>query len=332
MIQKMDQSKTCSSIRVLMSTMIAVVIIVGASMVLMSVKPVEAVAKPIMNAHILVHFDLTRRQQMENITLEPDGAADMTFASAREIVQVTLDGKMHVLMTLPAPATGGSAPILGGTFVSGIVRACDGVLYFNYNTGTSDLTGIWRLRPGSHTLPERIAALPANGLANGLALDTHTQMLYATDSALGVIRRVSIHGGIPTIWANGSELARSRFLGVNGIKVHNGAVWATNMDAATLLRIPIRHDGKAGKIEVKAMGLVGIDDFTFTGNGDALLAALDQLSQLALVHSDGTHTLVLTAANGLSNPTSVAVRGNTLYVPSAAYFTKKDPNLLVAQI
>jgi hypothetical protein len=75
-----------------------------------------------------------------------------------------------------------------------------------------------------------------------------------------------------------------------------------------------------------------IDDFAFIGDGDTLLAALNGPSQLALVKPDGTHTIVLTAADGLSNPTSVAVRGKTIYVPSAAYMTQKDPNLLLAQL
>ena len=40
----------------------------------------------------------------------------------------------------------------------------------------------------------------------------------------------------------------------------------------------------------------------------------------------------LTAQDGLSNPTSVAVRRGTVYVPSAAYLTMKDPNLLLAHL
>jgi hypothetical protein len=41
---------------------------------------------------------------------------------------------------------------------------------------------------------------------------------------------------------------------------------------------------------------------------------------------------VLTAADGLSNPTSVAVRGSTVYITSGAYFTQVDPNLLLAKL
>lgn len=282
------------------------------------------------DVHILSHFNLAAGQQPENIALEPDGAADLTFATNRQVVRVTPDGKVNLLATLPAPAGGSSTPLVGAPFLGGIVRAHDGTLYFNYSTGTADLTGIWRLRPGG--TPERIAALPANGFANGLALDEYTNQLYVADSVLGTIWHVSILGGTPTAWASGSQLAPKSFIGANGLKVHNGAVWVTNLDAAALLRIPINYDGRAGAIQTRATGLASVDDFAFLGRGDTLLAALNGSSQLALVLPDGTSTIVLTAADGLSNPTSVAVRGRTIYVPSAAYFTKNDPNLLLASL
>jgi hypothetical protein len=60
------------------------------------------------------------------------------------------------------------------------------------------------------------------------------------------------------------------------------------------------------------------------------VAAQNFLSQASVVYQDGTHVTVLTSADGLSNPTSVAVRGSTVYIASAAYFTQVDPNLLVA--
>jgi hypothetical protein len=78
-------------------------------------------------------------------------------------------------------------------------------------------------------------------------------------------------------------------------------------------------------------GMPSIDDFAFTGHGDTLLAARDD-NQVDLVRPDGTHTAVLTAADGLQTPTSVAVHSHTVYVPSAAYLTNKDPNLLVAHL
>ena len=55
-------------------------------------------------------------------------------------------------------------------------------------------------------------------------------------------------------------------------------------------------------------------------------------NQVAIVKPDGTHTVVLTEADGLQGPTSIAVRGRTAYVLSAAFVTAKDPNLLLAHL
>ncbi|MFD5539722.1 SMP-30/gluconolactonase/LRE family protein [Streptomyces sp. NPDC127079] len=288
----------------------------------------SADAEPLSAPRITAHFSLAAAQQPENITLGGDGSAYLTFSFARQIARVTPSGHTHVLATLPAPAKA-STPNLGRAFVGGIARADDGTLYVTYATGTADLTGVWAVRPGSG--PRRIAALPADGLPNGLALDRRTGRLYVTDSVLGVIYRLPAHGGKATVWADDEALKPSTFAGANGLKLHRGAVWATNLDKGTVLRIPVTARGTAGPVQVRATGMPSIDDFAFTGHGDTLLAARDD-NEVDLVRADGTHSAVLSAADGLQTPTSVAVHGSTVYVPSAAYLTNEDPNLLVAHL
>jgi hypothetical protein len=53
---------------------------------------------------------------------------------------------------------------------------------------------------------------------------------------------------------------------------------------------------------------------------------------VTLVQPDGTHSTVLTAVDGLLNPTSIAPRGDTVYVLSAAYSTAEDPDLVLARL
>ncbi|MFD7834743.1 hypothetical protein [Streptomyces sp. NPDC059761] len=290
-----------------------------------------AAAGPVSDARFLAHLNMTDGQRPENIALEPGGGADVTFAFSRQVARITPDGRAHVLATLPPPPAGSVTPVLSSPFLGGIVRAHDGTLYFAYATGTSDLTGVWRLRPGG--TPHRIAALPADSLPNGLALDGHSGLLYVADSALGTVWRVPEGGGAPTRWATAAELRPAGFLGANGIKIHNGAAWVTNLDQGTVLRIPLTcHGGGAGPVETRATGLVDIDDFAFTGADDTLLAAINKDNEVALVRPDGTHSVVLTAADGLQNPTSIAVRGGTAYIASGAYFTNTDPNVLAVRI
>jgi hypothetical protein len=308
-----------------------VVALVAAAATAASAISATAADAPVSAAHIVAHFDLAAGQQPENITLEPDGSADLSLTTAHEIARVSRAGHVRILAVLPAAPDGGvHTPLVGSARTFGIVRAPGGTLFVLYNTGAADLTGVWRLRPGS-TKPTRIAALPADGLANGMALDPRTGLLYIADSVHGIVWRVPDTGGTPTAWASGGGLTSNGSFGANGVKVHNGAVWVSSSQQGLLLRIPIGRHGVAGPMQTRAM-VAGIDDFVFTGSGDTALAAINGASEIALIRPNGAQSIVLTMANGLQNPTSMSVRGDTLYVASAAYSTMNDPNLLLAHL
>jgi len=280
-------------------------------------------------SRIAVHFDLTKGQMPENIAVGPDGTTYVTFAAARQVAAVTPFGGTRILATLPAPADGGvNTPVLSFALTTGIVRMTDGTLYFLYASGAAATTGLYRLRPGR--APHRIAALPADGLPNGLAFDAQAKRFYLTDSVLGTISTVPLEGGRAEVWSSAPELAAAGFLGANGIKVRAGAVWATNLDHGTLLRIPVRQ-GRPGPVRVVATGLVGIDDFAFVGD-QQVIAALNGPNTLVSIDAAGRSRTLMTAADGLQNPTSVAVRGRSVYVLSAAYTTGVDPNLALATL
>ncbi|MBD0418813.1 hypothetical protein H0H10_06415 [Streptomyces sp. TRM S81-3] len=304
---------------------------VAAALAMTAVGPAATASAESHNAvRFMAHLDIADGQRPENITLEPGGSAVVTFAYSRQVARISPDGTVTVLATLPEPPAGSVTPALSSPFLGGIVRAHDGTLYFLYATGSADLTGLWRLRPGGD--PQRIAALPADGLPNGLALDERSGTLYAADSVLGTVWRVPLSGGDATRWADAPELDAAGFLGANGVKVHNGAVWVSNLDQGTVLRIPVTRRGTAGPVQTRATGLVNIDDFAFTGQGDTLLAAINADNEVARVRPDGSHRVVLTGTDGLQNPTSLAVRGRTAYIANGAYFTNEDPNLLTARI
>jgi len=314
------------------TTIVSAVLVAAAAITAAAPASATTAARaPLTDVRIADHFDLSAGQMPENVTLLPDGTADVTFAAAHQVAQITPQGTTRILATLPAPADGGvHTPVLGFALTTGIVRTPDGTLYVLYATGTADLTGLWRIRPGQ--APQRIAALPADGLPNGLALDRSSKQLYITDSVLGTVWTVPTTGGTPTAWSSAPELASTGFLGANGAKVHNGSLWVTNLDQGTLLRIPIGAANRAGAPQVRASGLVGLDDFTFTGRGDQVLAALNGPNKVVLIQPDGTSTTVLDATDGLQGPTSIALHGNDVDVFSAAYTTRTDPNLLRAHL
>jgi hypothetical protein len=329
--RKQSESEKETMLKKLSLSAAAAGVLVAAAAAALSPARASAVSAPLSDARIAAHFDLAKGQTPENVALAPGGRAYVTFAKARQVAEISPRGAVRILATLPEPADSGAhTPVLGFPLTVGIVRAHDGTLYFLYATGTPDLTGVWRLRPGGQ--PQRIAALPANGLPNGLALDPCTHTLYIADSVLGTIWSVPTTGGTPTAWSTAPEFAPAGFLGANGLKIHNGAVWATNLDKGTVLRIPILRDGRAGHVHTAATGMPGIDDIVFTSHGNQLLAALDEPNEVALVQPDGSHSTVLTSADGLQNPTSIALRGDTAYVLNAGWITAKDPNLILAHL
>ncbi|MGW0883461.1 hypothetical protein [Streptomyces sp. NPDC002671] len=210
--------------------------------------PAAGQDRPFTEPHIVAHFDLAAGQTPENIALERDGSADLTLAFARQVARVTPDGHTRILATLPAEANPNS-PLVHDAVVTGIARSHDGTLYVNYVTGTSR-TGIWRLDPGGGA-PVQIVQLPSTGYPNGLALDERRGVFYVADSALGTVWRVPRSGGTATAWATAADLhplpsPPAPGFGANGIKVHRGAVWVSNTDRETLLRVPVGDDGSAG--------------------------------------------------------------------------------------
>lgn len=274
-------------------------------------------AVPAQAATRIVPLDLAAGQQPENLTLEPDGSADLTFAYTGEIGRVTAGGEVSVIARIPVPADGDVPVLHKKLFLGGIVRAPGGDLYVAVSTGTA-ATGLYRVRPGS--APVQVAALPPAGFQNGLARDPAGGDLFVADSFGSVVRRVSPRTGQVTDWATGPLLAPAGGFGANGVKVHDGAVWVSNLDQGTLVRFPLT--GAAGRIA--ASGLGPVDDFAFHGN--TVVAAINQENRVVTV-GHGRTTTILSTSDGLANPTSVAVRGDKLYVADSAYFGG-SPNLL----
>ena len=277
---------------------------------------------------MLVHLDQAAGQEPENLALEPDGSADLTFAYTGQVARVTQDGRVRILAQVPVPPDGDVPNNHSKIFLGGIVRAPDGTLFFAVSTGTAGGTGVYRVRPGG--APARVAALPAGSFLNGLAADWASGRLYVADSAAPVIWSLPVRGGAPAVWATGDALTPVGGFGPNGVKLHDGAVWVSNIGAGTLVRIPVAPDGASGTPGVVARDLGPIDDFAFAGR--TVLAAINQENKVVRIDPQGRVTEVLTSADGLDNPTSVAVRGRAVYVTSGAYFAGDDPNLLITSV
>lgn len=154
--------------------------------------------------------------------------------------------------------------------------------------------------------------------------------LYLTDDRLGAIWRVRPGDRTAAVWVSDLALAPdpagAPVYGANGIEVFRGAVYVSNPSRAALLRYAIGTDGAAGRAETPHgdMRSANVDDFAFDTEGNIFVATVVNTT-VERIAPDGGVTTVLTAADGLEQPTAVAfdTRGGTthLYVTNAAFFS-----------
>jgi sugar lactone lactonase YvrE len=271
---------------------------------------------------ILVHLDISAKQQIESLAREPDGSLDASFIFDGQLARISPAGQVSILATLPKPAS-------GPDLAAGIARDQHGNLYVLYSAGSAALNGVWRLSPDG-TLG-RIVPMPADAELNGMTLDEQTQNMYFVDSLKGAVYQAPIGGGTARVWAQTPELAPLTFLGANGIHVRDDAIWVSNTDQGTVVRFPIKGDGTAGSPTIADSGLVGIDDFAFLPDGE-IVAAINAPNKVVLIGRDGSITTLADSANGTENPTTVLIRGRDIYVANGAYHTGVDPNLMLIRL
>ncbi|WSQ09379.1 hypothetical protein OG604_17280 [Streptomyces sp. NBC_01231] len=270
-------------------------------------------------------FDFASGDSPENITVNPDGSLTVSMLGVPankppKLVRITSSGQRTTLV-------GGHQ----GDQITGNTRGSDGTVYYNVNSDDASRAGTWKLPP--HGRPQRLAALPADGLPNGLAIDPAGRTLYAADSGNGTVWAVPASGGAARVWLTGPELApdpkASLKLGVNGVRFHKGAVWVSNFNQGTLLRIPVDAHGTPGPINTVADNLPDVDDFSFLDDhSDTVFAAQnDTTDRVSVVHPNGTTETALTVDDGLASPTTTAVRGNQLVIANAGFNTPHDAKL-----
>ncbi|MFJ9010060.1 hypothetical protein [Streptomyces canus] len=285
-------------------------------------------------------FDFAAGEIPENITANPDGSVTLSMLGScavcqrshgPELMRISASGQRTVLVTGQV-----------GEAISGNARGSDGTVYYAlWAPGNADRNGVYKLLADG--TPQRIAALPADSGPNGLAVDPATGALYVADSLKGIVWSVPVSGGSATPWLTDAALApvptEALPIGVNGLRFHNGALWISNFNKGTLLRVPITPAGAPGPIRQVAGGLPNIDDLSFlTPFSDVVFAAQNGSSsnngpdRVVVIYPDGTYKPVLTSADGLASPSATAVRGDRLYITDGGVPEPHDPKLQTARI
>ncbi|TDU01838.1 hypothetical protein EDD99_0217 [Streptomyces sp. 846.5] len=285
-------------------------------------------------------FDFAAGEIPENITVNPDGSVTLSLLGSCAVCQRT-----HAPELMRISPSGERTVLAAGQVgeaISGNARGSDGTVYYAlWAPGNADRNGVYKLLPDG--TPQRVAALPADSGPNGLAVDPAGRTLYIADSLKGVIWSAPVSGGSVTPWLTDDALApvptEALPIGANGLRFHNGALWVSNFNKGTLLRVPVTGTGAAGPIRLVTGGLPNIDDLSFlTPWSDVVFAAQNGSSsnngpdRIVVIYPNGTHKPVLTSADGLASPSATAVRGDRLYTTDGGVPEPHDPKLQTARI
>lgn len=215
-----------------------------------------------------------------------------------EVWKIDPDGNRTMLVEFP-----------GGPGVAGLAVDAPGNLYFAFLDGVYkyDTAGNLEKLPGTENIV----------LANGLALDKRGD-LYISDSIIGAIWKLPLDGsGDAAIWYQGELLVGCGDLpvGANGIAFRQGSFYVANTSLGLILKVEQQPDGNPGSEQVVAGDadcdplndeLFSLDGIAFDNHGD-IYAALVIQNKLVKINPDtGSVTTLLTEADGIHNPASLA--------------------------
>lgn len=281
----------------------------------------EPQTEAVPSAELVAHFDAQAGELPEGLALT-NGAAFVGFAPTSRVVKVDLTtGQSADYGQLPAPV-----PNQG--FMTGLVQAANGDVYAGLASFVPDVQpGIYRIpqEGGAAELFAKDAALP---FPNGLAFDDDGS-LFVTDSGTGSIFRIGTDGHAER-WASGDALLGNKdacnaagpgfAIGANGIVVEHDAVYVTNLDQATLVKVPRERDGSAGKVATIAGPdcdtLGGADGLARAADG-SFVVAVNRQNKLVKVTAQGETHDILNGAP-LDFPASVQAADNALFVTNFA--------------
>ncbi|GAA3263091.1 SMP-30/gluconolactonase/LRE family protein [Nonomuraea helvata] len=264
---------------------------------------------------ILKAFDHSAGEMPENIVVLADGTICATLLMAGA---VWLSGS-EPEQVVPEPAD---------ALVVGLASDAEDRLYAAVRSATGTVAGIWR-REGPRRWV-RFAASETRAGLNGITFaDDGT--LFAADSVHGEILCCAPGDDTLRLWLADKRLApvspddAVSSTGVNGLKVWDGALWATNTAQGTVLRIGI-DAGRPGQVEQMYSGIPA-DDFAFDSSGTLYLAVHPRNTVLRIT-PDGAMTTLATEADGLDGPSAIAVIDDGLLVTSLGMLgSRHDPNI-----
>ena len=254
---------------------------------------------------VIRSFNVENKELPEGITIDKTGNMYVSLGppfflggGLGEVWKIDPDGNRTLLVEFP-----------GGPGVAGLAVDAPGNLYFAFIDGVYKYSASGNLEklPGTENIV----------LANGLALDNRGD-LYVTDSIIGAIWKVPLDGsGEAAIWYQDGLLTGCGDVpvGANGIAFRHGSFYVANTSLGLILKVEQQPDGNSGSTQVVAGDadcdplndeLFSLDGIAFDNHGDIYAALVIQHKLVKIDLGSGIVTTLLTEADGIHNPASVA--------------------------
>lgn len=240
---------------------------------------------------------------LESIAVDKQGNLFITNLEEGKIERVTPDGAKSEFSKITGKVAGLAFDKQGNLIVTG--------------WGDGKIPSVFRVDKTGKV--ETLAAIDGAIFLNGITPLKGDRFLIA-DSYKGAIWEFDAKTKKYSIWLEDSLLGRANaqnpFPAVNGLKIYNNTLYATNTERQTLLRIPIEANSKAGKPAVWLEKING-DDFAFDASGN-LYITTHVYNNIVRVTPEGKTSIIADGGNVTGGTALAFGRGkkdkNAVYV------------------
>lgn len=228
---------------------------------------------------------------LENITIDAQGTIFVTSYEEGKIYRVAASGEYSEFARIDGNVAGIASDCDGNLLVAGSLHGKTATIFRIQSIGTV----------------EPIITLPEAIFLNGMIHLQGDRYLVA-DSYKGAIWTVDANAKTAQIWVQDDLLARSDtsnpFPAINGIKIYQDSLFASNTQRQLIVRIPIAEGNMPGTPEVFLTNL-NLDDFAFDIRGN-LYGTTHVYNSVIRISPDKQITTIAKAEHGMIGSTALA--------------------------
>ena len=240
-------------------------------------------------AHTIAEFPVNTF--LESIVVTAENTLLITSHYEGKIIRIGADGVPTTYAAIAGKATGLASTSDGSLLLSG---------WDEHNTCV-----VWQV--ASDGAASVLVSLPDAIFLNGLTYLTD-QLYLIADSYRGAIWELNVAQGSVRIWLEHPLLARANpeneVPGVNGLKIFDDILYASNTQNAQIVRIPIQANHQPGEPEIFVRN-ANIDDFAFDKAGN-LYGTTHVFNSVVKIAPDGSMTIIAQAEQGMAGTTAAA--------------------------